>query len=325
MPRWRRFVRNQFLPLGLAVAALSGAVAPAPGQYMAALPTQQVAVVIIFFCSGLLLRLDEVKAALTAWRATVWGTVAILGITPVIGAWLAFQLPLAPEFQMGLALFCCMPTTLSSGIALTGQARGNVALAVLLTVLTNLLGIFTVPVVLTALLGLLGEVRLSATQLLGQLLLAILLPLVVGQFLRRWVAACVDRHRYTVGLVSNLALISVPWMKFSQSSRELGQLGPATLAGIAVSGLAIHGLYLLLGLGSCRLLRLPLPLTKAVVLQVSQKTMPVALTVLTFLPLPVATKGLMAIPCVTTHLGQIVFDALIATRWARRADAAAIA
>lgn len=325
MARWRTFVRNQFLPLGLAVAALTGILAPAPGQFMAALPTQQIAVVVIFFCSGLLLRLDEVKAALTAWRAILWGVVGILGVTPVIGAWLAFQLPLAPAYQLGLALFCCMPTTLSSGIALTGQARGNVALAVLLTVLTNLIGIFTVPVVLTALLGLLGEVRLSAAQLLGQLLLVILLPLVSGQFLRRRIATWVDGRRYALGLVSNLALISVPWMKFSQSSRELGQLGLATLAGIVMGGLAIHGLYLLLGVGSCRLLRLPLPLTKAVVLQLSQKTMPVALTVLTFLPLPVATKGLMAIPCVATHLGQIVFDALIATRWARRTEVRAAA
>ena len=120
---------------------------------MGTLPTQYVAVSIIFFCSGLLLRTDEIQAAFSAWRASGWGIVSILFITPAIGVVLAFQVPVQAEFQLGLALFCCMPTTLSSGIALTQQARGNVALALLLTVSTNLLGIFTVPFVLAQLLG----------------------------------------------------------------------------------------------------------------------------------------------------------------------------
>ena len=38
-----------------------------------------------------------------------------------------------------------MPTTLGVGVALTGAARGNQALALLLTVGTNLLGIVTTP------------------------------------------------------------------------------------------------------------------------------------------------------------------------------------
>ena len=38
-----------------------------------------------------------------------------------------------------------MPTTVSSGIVLTQQAQGNDALALLLTVVTNSLAVFTVP------------------------------------------------------------------------------------------------------------------------------------------------------------------------------------
>ncbi|SVE15819.1 uncharacterized protein METZ01_LOCUS468673, partial [marine metagenome] len=136
------------LPVGLVTVAFIGIVYPAPGLVMATLPTQYIAVSIIFICSGLTLRTDEIKEAMSAWGATGWGVLSILFVTPLLGALIAGQAPVDANFRLGLALFCCMPTTLSSGIALTNQARGNGALALLLTVTTNLLGIFTIPFVL---------------------------------------------------------------------------------------------------------------------------------------------------------------------------------
>ena len=68
---------------------------------------------------------------------------------------------------------------------------------------------------------------------------------------------------------------------------------------------------------------LPLAERKATVLLTSQKTLPVAMTVLAFLPDSVAspeTRGLLAIPCITFHFGQIFFDAFLATRWGNRTE-----
>jgi len=62
---------------------------------------------------------------------------------------------------------------------------------------------------------------------------------------------------------------------------------------------------------------------RAVVLMASQKTLPVAMTVLAFLPETVVSpelKGLIAIPCITFHLGQIFMDAFIATRWGNEGE-----
>jgi predicted Na+-dependent transporter len=44
----------------------------------------------------------------------------------------------------GLAMFCCMPTTLSSGVTLTQLVGGNTALALAMTAISNLLGIMIV-------------------------------------------------------------------------------------------------------------------------------------------------------------------------------------
>lgn len=312
------FLRRQMLPVGLITVAFIGLAWPAPGRYMGGLPTQYVAVSIIFICSGLVLRTADIRAAFSAWPATLWGCVAILFVTPVLGVLLAFKVPIDPSFQLGLALFCCMPTTLSSGIALTNQARGNVAQALMLTLLSNLVGIFTVPFVLSLLLGALGNVELSARDLLAKLCLTILLPLSVGWYLRRFAVAWIDRNRAHITMASNLALISVPWMKFSESSERLAQAALSNLGVLILAGLAIHVLFLVLNDGASRLFRFALPVRKAVVILASQKTLPVAMTVLAVIPNEVLSpevKGLVAIPCITFHLGQIFIDAIVATRW----------
>jgi solute carrier family 10 (sodium/bile acid cotransporter), member 7 len=311
-----RFLGKQFLPVGLITVAAVGLIFPAPGRFMAQLPTQHIAVSLIFICAGLRLRTDEIQAALSAWSATVWGLLSVLLLTPVIGTAIAIRTPVDLSLQLGLALFFCMPTTLSSGIALTAQARGNVALALLLTVLTNVIGIFTVPFVLARLLGVLGSVQLSAVDLLYKLCLSILVPLAAGKLLRPHVRIWVDSHRGLIGLISNIALISIPWMKFSQSSDRLAGLALTSLAILVLAGIAVHLVFLLVNTGGARLLRLQLPERKAVVLLSSQKTLPVALTVLAFLPIAPELKGLVAIPCITSHLGQIFVDAVLATRWA---------
>ena len=287
---------------------------------MAGLPTQYAAVSVIFVCSGLMLRTDEIHAAFAAWGATLWGGVSILLITPVMGVALTFLVPVEASFRLGLALFCCMPTTLSSGIALTTQARGNVALALLLTVTTNTIGIFTVPFMLALLLGSIGQVELSGVDLLVKLCLTILVPLAAGRYLRRFLASWADRNKSRLTLVRNAALISIPWMKFSESSARLAEVGLLSLAILILSGLAIHGLYLLLNYTATRVMGLGLPERKAVVLLASQKTLPVAMTVLALIPddvIAAEVKGLMAIPCITFHLGQIFADAVLASRWSQ--------
>ena len=320
------FLKKQFLPIGLVLAAVVGIAYPAAGVKAAAMPTQYVAVFLIFLCSGLMLRTAEIRAALSAWSGTLWGSFSILFATPLIGATIAFQLPLDRPYQMGLALFCCMPTTLSSGLALTSQARGNSALALMLTVTTNFVGIFTVPFVLTQLLGHFGQVELSASDLLSKLCLTILVPLAIGKGLRRLCEAWADRHRAGLTMLSSAALITVPWMKFSESADTLAHSAVGGLLVLVVSGLSIHLLFLILNDVACRLLRLELAERKATVLLASQKTLPVAMTVLAFLPDSVAspqTRGLIAIPCITFHLSQIFFDAYLATRWGNQTNAEA--
>lgn len=58
-------------------------------------------------------------------------------------------------------------------------------------------------------------------------------------------------------------------------------------------------------------LQLALPERKAVVISASQKTLPIAITVLGFLPPAVGEEGVMAIACIIAQLTQILVDSVL--------------
>ena len=70
-----------------------------------------------------MLQPGEALTAIKSTLALVWGLAAILLITPLM-AFAVLKLPLQPPaMALGLAIYCCMPTSLSTNIALTQVSR----------------------------------------------------------------------------------------------------------------------------------------------------------------------------------------------------------
>jgi sodium/bile acid cotransporter 7 len=326
----RQFVADQFLPLALVTSLIMGFVAPDAGVAAASAHLPAYTTTAIFILSGLSLRRGEALTALKAVSSVLFGITSILLLTP-LAASLALALPLPRELCLGLAVFCCMPTTLSSGVSLTQAVGGNTALALLLTILTNVLGIFTMPFLLSALLGSgSGAVRLEPLPLLLQLLRTILLPTIAGACARAFVpgvAGFVDANKKRMSYASAMLLATVPWMQVSKAVSQRLPLEPASLLAVAAAGLGIHGLYLLGNSGACQLLQLGGPdgsrealnIRRAVVLVASQKTLPVAVAVLGKLAAVLGDGvGLAVVPCVLSHLAQIIADSVLVAHWLKR-------
>ncbi len=120
-----------------------------------------------------------------------------------------------PEFLAGLALVLCVPTTLSTGVILTKQANANAALTLLLVVITNVLGVFTIPYALEAVFGAAASVTLDPQPLLLGLAKTILAPLAAGIAARALVpglARAVDATRGLSRLLQQACLVATPWM-----------------------------------------------------------------------------------------------------------------
>lgn len=132
-------------------------------------------------------------------------------------------------------------------------------------------------------------------------------------------------HRRLLSYLSAVCLCTVPYMQVSKASAARLPLTFATLATAAVAALGLHLVLLAANLGATRLLRFSpdpaqhIAIRKAVVLCSSQKTLPVAVAVLTQLSGALgAAVGFAVLPCVLAHLIQTVFDSAVVSRWNAR-------
>jgi len=313
---------------------------PPLGAAAAKLGVPKMATCGIFLVSGLLLRLDDVKRAASARGAFLYAVFSTLVISPALFAPLAMQLPGLDSagLRAGLAVFCCVPTTLSSCVALANAAGANSALALALVVTTNTLGVATMPFWIATHLG--GAFGAEATaaglpyvSILKSLALTVLVPLGVGVAIRESggedsaIKRLIEKFRKPLGLLSHCFLISVPWTAVSTNSSLFYTVSFVSLVLTAAYAAALHlGMFQLNSIAS-QVLRLggtsdaveAARIRRAVVLVTSQKTLPVSVAVLgaisTANPSAAATCALCVLPCVLWHLLQIVIDSVIVSRW----------
>lgn len=324
----RTVLDSQFLLVGLITAMIVGVLYPATGVWLGEQPLTKLAPAGIFFISGLKLRTSEARRALGNARAMVWGVLSTLVFTCALGVQLATLAPAlsVAEFQRGLAVFLCMPCTITSGAALAAQANGDFALALLLTVACSVLGVFSVPLMLQNLLNLGADVALPVVEMTHKLFLMVLLPLLLGKAAATAlppVEAAVDRLGKPLTHLSNALIILVPWVEISRSAAR-GVLQAVPLVdhfSVVALYSAIHLAFVAWNLAGSRVLGLGAAMTKSVVLVASGKALPLALVVVGLLPAAAGDKGLLALPAIWGWAMQIVIDSPLAAAMARRRSA----
>lgn len=312
-----------------------GFLVPAPGVAAEAAGAVEWATALVFILTGASLRLQDVVAAFSAKRAALFGTLSSLVAgallaRPLLAAGPALLPGLAPPFLAGLALLCCMPTTLSTGVILTRAANANSALTLLLVLSTNILGVLTIPAALAYVFGAAAGAALDPAAILVGLARTILAPLVAGAALRASLPGCAafaDAQRPRSRLLQQACLVATPWMKISCHAPQLASVAPYSLAVMAAACAALHLLLILGNAAACALLRLggagpdAARTRRAVVLATSEKTLPVSVAVLAQLGGALGEPGLVLLPCVTFHLLQILLDSALVALWLQR-DAA---
>ncbi|KAL3520879.1 hypothetical protein ACH5RR_019028 [Cinchona calisaya] len=326
-----KFASNNFLPLALVSGVVVGLANPNPGCIADRFYLSKFSSFGIFVISGLTLRSDEIGAAAEAWQVGLFGLVSILFFTPLFSK-VILLLKLQPqEFITGLAIFSCMPTTLSSGVALTRLAGGNSALALAMTVVSNLLGILIIPFSISTFIASGIGVSVPTGQLFRSLFLTLLVPLILGKVLResfKGVANFADQNRKLLSVMSAVFLSLVPWIQVSRSRSLLIMVKPAVFLLAVWMGVFLHALLLLFNGLAIRILSTASGGSKsafakkenatALLLVASQKTLPVMVAVVEQLGGAFGESGLLVLPCVAAHLNQIVLDSFLLSFWLQK-------
>ncbi|KAG1441861.1 hypothetical protein G6F56_011302 [Rhizopus delemar] len=173
---------------------------------------------------------------------------------------------------VGVVIAASTPTTVSSNVVMTKNAKGNEASALMNAALGNVLGIFVSP----ALVSLFQKPLIDATpenestteaagsvdfaSVLKQLGATVLAPLVVGQIIQWFFTEPVAKFKVKCRLsdVSSFMLLTMVWSVFSDAvyAGSFSAVKPKDIVAVAIIN---AGFYILFSLVCLTLGRLPLP------------------------------------------------------------------
>jgi len=320
-------LKNEWFLVGMFVAVILASLFPEVGRSGGPFHVDtlvDIGIAIVFFLHGLGISMTALKDGLSRWRVHLsvqlftFAAFPLLwyGLDALFGRWLPAGLGL------GFLYLCVLPSTVSSSVALTGVARGNVPAAIFNATLSGLLGIVLTPALVALLAGVENQGLSFLDAVLG-IAKMLLLPLVAGQLLRPLLHAWHHRHKKLTTAVDRGAILLMVFGAFADS---------------VYSGLwRDHGVGLLLiaAVGASLILAIVLYLTKwmarvqgfntedeiTTIFCGSKKTLAsgVPMAKLIFGAHP--ALGVIVLPIMFYHQIQLVVCSIIANRYALRPQA----
>lgn len=314
----RSFLRRQWFLLGLAAVLTVGFAFPQPvaGFAQSALIRNGI-VAGVMFLTALPLHTSVVWQTLSRPGPALLASAVNIGLVPLL-AWLMSRL-IHGDLATGLIVAATAPCTLASAAVWTRRAGGNDAVAVLVTLLTNATCFLWTPFWLVRMTRQSAEIDVG--QMISDLGLLVVLPLVVAQLLRiaRRVAWWASGHRRHLSLVAQVGILAMVLIGTVNAHRHLAAtqwqqtIGVLDLVAMVVVVLCLHLSALWIGFVAARMLGMSRENRIAVAFSGSQKTLMVGLYI--------AMRyygGLVLLPVVVYHVGQLVLDTIVADSWNRR-------
>ena len=216
----KRLVTDWFL-CGMLLATLLAYFFPtfgATGGAMHAEWVVNVGIFVVFFLHGVNLSGEQIRHGLKNIRLHLMVQGFTFGVFPLI--WLVSDVLLGSHvpslLMLGFFYLCALPSTISSSVALTGSAGGNVPAAILNASLSSVLGIFLTPLLVSLVVGR-GADGIDLGSTLLDLCMMLLLPLVLGQFLRRWLAVFFGRYKRYTSVIDKLVILLLVYAAFCNS------------------------------------------------------------------------------------------------------------
>lgn len=212
-------VRKEWFMVGIVVAIGAAKLEPSVGVNGGPLKPEitvsYIAVATIFFNSGLSLKTEELTSALVHLKLHLFIQVFTLAFFPTT-MWLFLQLLSVTSINewllKGLQTVGCMPPPVSSAVILTKAVGGNEAAAIFNSAFGSFLGIVVTPVLL--LLFLSSSSSVPFTSIFSQLFMTVVVPLVIGQIVRRYIKDWLERKKPPFGVVSSSVLLMIIYTTF---------------------------------------------------------------------------------------------------------------
>jgi sodium/bile acid cotransporter 7 len=312
--------------VGLAVATALAWIFPEPGAKGGWLHPQvvnRVGIGLIFFLHGAAMSFQSLKAGTLRWplHLVVQGTTFLL--FPLIGLALMALLRgrVDPDLNLGFFYLCALPSTVSSSVAMTAAARGNVAAAIFNATLSSLIGVVLTPLWIDLVTRHSGA-ALPLGRVILDLIVSLVLPLAAGQVCRPWIGGWISRHKRLIGLVDRGTILLLVYTAFCDSVKAdiWAGHGLRTVALVLAVSLALFFVALGAVIVICRIMRLPMEDRICAAFCGSKKTLASGVPMAQIIFRGHPGLGLIVLPIMIYHAMQLILCSMLASRWARRKD-----
>lgn len=322
-PTWPQRIFQQWFLLGMVAAVAVASVFPSFGARGGAMHADFVVnagVALVFFLHGIGLPLQSLRRGLFAWRVHALVQALTYVVFPLL--WLVFSAVLKdylpPDLLLGFCFLAALPSTISSSVAMTALARGDVPVAIFNATLSSLLGIVLTPL----LIGLLADVDAHGFAL-GKTMLNIaellLLPIIAGQLLRPLIGGWFSRVKHYVSNVDRWVILLLVYAAFCNSVQSgLWQQHGIGLIAITLLGAALFlATILVLSTTLARHLQLPRKDEIAAVFCGSKKTLASGIPMAALIFGSHPGLGMIVLPIMLYHQLQLFVCSILAHRYAR--------
>ncbi len=285
------------------------------------------AVTLIFFFQGLSLSFQSLCRGVMDVRLHLCCQIAIFVIGPLLALLLlAATSPILtdPALRAGFIYLGILPTTVASATALTSVAGGNVTGALFNATLSNIAGVFIVPLVVFIFLIDGNEESVSLGQGLAGVIQLILVPLSLGMVCRSWLGRWAATHRVALRRATAAIILYLIYIAFCRSFTEaVWERMPGSELAVAAAGAVLF--LVLLSVASWRLaraFRLPPSSLVAALFCGSQKTLvaglPMAVSLFAATDARELDLSLVLVPLLCYHPMQLLLAGWLVPVLAKR-------
>ncbi|HEY3298321.1 MAG TPA: bile acid:sodium symporter, partial [Armatimonadota bacterium] len=217
---------------------LIGWARPSIGQWMKSVGTTPYLVAFAFFMNGFALSTESLLGSLKKWRVLCVSLPITFVISPAIVFAARAIIPGGDSLiAHGFQIVSLLPTLFVSAVLITRMAKGNAAVALYLTIASNLLAIVVTPMLIKLTLpGSSTQLDLASTTV--SMIFTVLIPTILGQLARKKWEVWAGSHARLITVISQCTILIFIITGVSALPRSV--LTPSVVSTAVVGGIILH-------------------------------------------------------------------------------------
>lgn len=176
---------------------------------------------LIFFFYGLSLNSEVIKNGLKNWKLhlTVQGSTFLLFPLLILPFFPLFKDTSYELLWLAFLFMAALPSTVSSSVVMVSMAKGNLPAAIFNASISGIIGIILTPLWMMPFITQ-TDVAFDFSSIYFQLITEIVIPLILGLLLRKFLGSWAQRHKRKLNLFDKFVILLIIYKSFVKSFED---------------------------------------------------------------------------------------------------------